>query len=126
MICPNAECISKLNNNNDQHSLEIEMSQYGFATEVFVRCRCCSWGTAIAPPKAQEKGDSPNNTPTKMADRESELFHKYAINYSAGFLLQKLGIGLRGLDAMFAFLGIAPNHGSDFKWNKLLDRIGIL
>ena len=39
--------------------------------------------------------------------------------------MQKLGIGLRGLDTIIAFLGIAPNHGSDHKWNRLMNRIGI-
>ena len=40
-------------------------------------------------------------------------------------LTQKLGIGFRGLDAIMAFLGIAANHGSDWKWNRLFDRLGL-
>ena len=70
--------------------------------------------TATNPPASQDKKkDTPNSTPTTRRARDSELFHKYSINYAAGLLTQKLGLGLRGLDAILAFLGIQPNHGSD-------------
>ena len=39
--------------------------------------------------------------------------------------MQKLGIGLSGLDVILGFLGIAPSHGSDAKWERLMDRLGL-
>lgn len=60
----------------------------------------------------------------EKSKRDSELFHQYSINYCAGLLMQKLGSGFFGLDMIFSFLGIAPNHGSDHKWNRIMDRIG--
>ena len=125
--CPVADCHSK-SSDETRHSLLVETSQYGFATEVFIKCQYCSFCTAINPPKAQEKGDMPNSTSVKKKsakNKESELFHQYAINYGVAILTQKLGLGFRGLDAIMAFMGIAPNHRSDWKWNHLFDRIGL-
>jgi hypothetical protein len=101
------------------------MQHYRWATEVYIRCTECDFSTAIYPSKAQTKDDTPNSTPVKQrSDHDAESFHKYAVNYCGRFMMQKHGIGYHGLDLIMAFLGIAANQGSDYKKNRLMDRIG--
>jgi hypothetical protein len=130
LVCPCVCCSSKVFDEEGvltiEKTLEVEMQHYGFATEVFIWCTKCDYSTAIIPTKTQTKDDTPNSTPTKKrSTHDAEYFHQYAVNYCGGFMMQKLGIGCRGLDLVMAFLGIAANHGSDYKWNLLMDWIGV-
>lgn len=73
LICPNVDCASKKMANNSllvENTLKVEFEQYGFATELFITCRCCSFSTAICPPATQQKGNTPNSTPVKKKQEQ--------------------------------------------------------
>jgi len=48
----------------------------------------------------------------------------YAINYNAFLLMQLLGIGVSGLNAIITMLGILSSCGSLLTWHKMRDTVG--
>jgi len=103
-------------------SLEVECLQFGLATEIYISCKHCSFSTALLPLKQDKvRGGIAETSPRK---RESNRFHNYSINCLAALLQQKLGMGLRGLEMIMAFIGLAPSYGSDDKWSKMFNALG--
>jgi len=111
-MCPSC-CVPK--------SLEVEYSQFGLATEIYITCKKCNFSCAMTPLKQEKIRTGVTESPQK---RESNRFHDYSVNYLGALLQQKLGMGLGGLEMIMAFIGIAPSYGSDTKWNILFDRLG--
>jgi len=117
-LCPRC-CQQK---NNPKPSLQVECLQFGLATETHISCKKCSFVHALTPLKQEKIRPGPKeSSPTK---RESNRFHDYSINYLGALLQQKLGMGLRGLEMIMAFLGIAPSYGSGDKWTRIFNTIG--
>ena len=107
---------------NPRPSLQVDSVQFGLASEIYVSCKRCSFVAALTPLK-QEK-TRPGAKESSPQKRESNRFHDYSINYLGALLQQKLGMGLRGLEMIMAFLGIAPSYGSGDKWNRIFNVLG--
>ena len=133
----------------NKRRLEVSQETFGFATELYIDCQKCSYAIAVSPlnsmrswKKTRNKDDHhqqqqqprqdndeedneedpPNNN---TSTRRNSRFMDYAINYSASLLMQHLGMGLRGVTTMLAFLGIAAGVGNKDKWKKLQDEVGM-
>jgi hypothetical protein len=97
--------------------LEVSQVTVGFATEVRVTCNICKQDiSAIKPKEAREELQGPGS---------KGMFMKYAINYSMVLVMQHLGMGLKGLMLLLAFLGIAPGIGDKQKWHAIQEAIGV-
>ena len=58
MICPMVDCTSKRLRNGEltvSHTMKVEYEQYGFATEMYVKCMSCGFAHAVCPPDSDVK-----------------------------------------------------------------------
>eukprot|EP00957_Ditylum_brightwellii_P184568 14057153-Ditylum_brightwellii.AAC.1 len=45
-VCPSLDCKPE----GCQYTMEMDIQQYGLATEIHIKCKCCKASTSIAPP----------------------------------------------------------------------------
>jgi len=111
--------------------LKVTQETYGFATELTITCEACGHVQIVAPgveSTRMERGDDDNedgNHNDGDHKDSASMFMDYGINYAMVLLMQHLGMGLRGVVMILAFLGIAAGAGNQTKWQRIQEELGL-
>jgi len=113
--------------------LKVTQETYGFATELTITCDACGHVEIVAPgveSTRMERGDDADededgNHYNEDHKDSSSMFMDYGINYAMVLLMQHLGMGLRGVVMILAFLGIAAGAGNQTKWQRIQEELGL-
>jgi hypothetical protein len=106
-------------------SFEFEEEIYsGLASGAYACCTTpqCGHSVSICHVLGRRQESSNELAPRK---KTKSTFPDYALNHYAVLMMHMLGIGLRGMEIVMSFLGLAPGVGSRPKWKNATDDLGV-
>ena len=99
--------------------------RHGIICEIEVICTACNNYSMTMEAPEGEKRDFALDKVLDVDEKKNKFF-QYGIHYSAVIMQQQLGMGLRGLATILAFLGIYYTVGvGKEKWSLVEDIVGI-